>query len=101
MSGAVTAITTMRRPTTPPAIASGLRRANPRNSRAMERWGRSVPCATSTVPIWLIGSPRAAGPLLVTDARVEPRVAEVDRDVDEHEDHRVEQDQVLHDDRVP
>src|SRR2546426_9721320 len=38
--------------------------------------------------------------LAVADARVEPRVAEVDQDVDGDEDYGVEQDEVLHDDNV-
>src|SRR2546426_7682521 len=83
-SGAATATTTMRTPTSPPAAARVLRRAKRASS-------------TTTA---LITDSRLALPSAVPDARVEPRVAEVDEHVDDDEDRRVEQDEILNDDDV-
>src|SRR5215831_16252801 len=76
------AITTMSRPTIPPAADRVLRRAKPASSRRIER---------STDAIAGSG---------IADARVEPRVAQVDHEVHEDEDHRVEQDEILYHDDV-
>src|SRR5215510_6419273 len=81
--GAVMAITTMSRPTIAPTADRVLRRANPTNSRGTERPSEAM-----------VGSG-------IADARVEPRVAQVDREVHENEDHRVEKHEVLHHDDVP
>src|SRR5262245_24910926 len=80
--GAVMAITTMSRPTIPPAADRVLRRAKPASSRRIER---------STDAIAGSG---------IADARIEPRVAQIDYEVHEDEDHRVEEDEILHDDDV-
>src|SRR5216110_2427566 len=89
MSGAVIAMTPMSRPTRPPATERGLRRANDASSRATERPGRRGRAATARTAT-----------SVVTDAGVEPGVAQVDRDVDDDEDDGVEQDQILHDNGV-
>src|SRR5215470_9044642 len=81
--GAVMAITTMSRPTIAPTADRVLRRANPTNSRGTERPSEAM-----------VGSG-------IADARVEPRVAQVDREVHEDEDHRVEKHEILHHDDVP
>src|SRR5215470_7232273 len=80
--GAVMAIRTMSRPTIPPAADSVLRRAKTASSRRIER------------------STEAMAGSGIADARVEPRVAQIDHEVHEHEDHRVKQDEVLHHDDV-
>src|SRR5258705_3541019 len=75
--GAAIAIAMMSTPTTPPAAESGLRQAKRASSPSMERWSRSG----------------------IADARVEPGVAQVDEEVDEHEDDGIEEDEALdHDD---
>src|SRR5216683_5392038 len=75
--GAAIAIATMSAPTRPPAAERGLRQTKRANSPAMDRWPGSG----------------------ITDARVEPGVAQIDQEVHQHEDDRVEQDEVLdHDD---
>src|SRR5690242_14600094 len=76
--GAATAVNTIARPTIPPIAESVLRRENRMDSSAS-----AFTTASS-----------------VADARVEPRVAEVDQHVHGDEDHRVEQDEVLHHDDV-
>src|SRR6267142_557491 len=77
-SGAAIAVMRIKRPTSPPIADSVLRRENRPSSTA-----------------------RAFMPVsAVPDARVEPRVAEIDQDVDADEDHRVEQHEILHDDDV-
>src|SRR5215471_11250927 len=77
------AIRMMRRPTIPPAADSVLRRAKPTSSRRMERSA---------------GALAGSG---IADARVEPRVAQIDHEVHEDEDHGVEKHEVLHHDDVP
>src|SRR5437763_1025179 len=94
MNGAVNAMTTIRNPTTPPATAIGLRRVKAASSRQTESAGVGA-TPGSVVTAW--ASPFTSG---IPDARVEPGVAQVDRDVDEDEDRRVEQDEVLHHDDV-
>src|SRR5207249_6187306 len=91
MSGAVRAITTMRKPTRPPAAASGLRRVKAASSRATG--GAPAPrraAAPTTSPTPAVVNPRG-----------EPRVAQGDGDVDEHEGHRGKQEQVLDHHPVP
>src|SRR6266436_193537 len=79
--GAATAIAMMSRPTMPPAADSVLRRAKLASSRRMERSGEAG---------------TGSG---IADARIEPRIAQVDEKVHQHEDDRVEQDEILdHDD---
>src|SRR5215470_5153105 len=79
--GAVMAIRTMSRPRIPPAADRVLRRAKPTNSRNTER--PSDARVGSSIP----------------DTRVEQRVAQIDHEVHEDEDHRIEEDEVLdHDD---
>src|SRR3989442_8718898 len=91
-SGAASAMTMMERPTRPPTADSVLRREKRASS-------------TSNADL-ITGSPRPSNglrlavPSAVPDARVEPRVAEVDQHVDDDEDHGVEQHEVLHDDDV-
>src|SRR5262245_4672174 len=80
--GAAMAIRMMSRPTIAPAADRVLRRAKPASSRMIER---------STV------ATAASG---IADARVEPRVAQIDQEVHEDEDHRVEEHEVLHHDDV-
>src|SRR5262245_3456253 len=82
IQGAVIAITTMSRPTIPPAADRVLRRAKPASSRRIARSADAV---------------AGSG---IADARIEPRVAQVDHEVHEDEDHRVEEDEVLHHDDV-
>src|SRR5262245_63151552 len=77
-SGAATAVNTIRRPNRPPIAESVLRREKR---------------ATSMARAFTDASPEA-------DARVEPRVAQIDQDVHRDEDHGVQQDEVLHDDDV-
>src|SRR5439155_18281377 len=77
-SGAATATTRMRKPTSPPIADNVLRLANR---------------TSSAVRAFMPGS-------AVADARVEPRVAEIDQDVDADEDDGVELDQILHHDDV-
>src|SRR5262245_56581206 len=69
--GAARAITTISRPTIPPAADRVLRRANPASSRRIER---SVDA--------IAGSG-------IANARVEPGIAQIDREVHEDEDHGV------------
>src|SRR2546430_13525138 len=76
--GAAIAIAMMSTPTTPPAAESGWRQAKRASSPGMERWSGSG----------------------IADARIEPRVAQVDQEVDQHEDDGVEQDEVLNHDDV-
>src|SRR5947199_9935779 len=91
-SGAASAMTMMERPTRPPTADSVLRREKRASS-------------TSNADL-ITGSPRPSNglrlavPSAIPDARIEPRVAEVDQHVDDDEDHGVEQPQVLHDDDV-
>src|SRR5918996_3325005 len=96
-SGAASATTMIRTPTTPPMAASVLRREKRTNSARMDLITGSprtlVACGSSPVL-------RLAEPLGVADAGVEPGVAEVDQDVDGDEDHRVEKHEVLHHDDV-
>src|SRR5438552_6517452 len=96
MSGAASAITTMSRPTRPPTTAIGLRRAKPASSRAREPAGTVATRPSAGAACTSAGRPISAVP----DARVEPAVADVDQHVDEDEDQRVEQHQVLHHDGV-
>src|SRR5262245_406353 len=87
--GAVSARATMTNPTTPPAIERGLRRPKAASSRRAIRFiARSPP------------SSEAPADRLIADARIEPRVGEVDEDVDGHENQRVEQHEVLDNDDV-
>src|SRR5215510_5441428 len=81
--GAVIAIRTMSSPTIAPAADRVLRRAKPTSSRKMER------------------STDATAGSGIADARVEPRVAQIDHKVYEDEDHGVEEHEVLHHDDVP
>src|SRR4029453_357514 len=53
--------------------------------------------STSTA---FIGAPPVCHPSAVPDTRVEPRVAEIDQDVDGDEDHGVQEHDVLHHDDV-
>src|SRR5262249_58366539 len=76
--GAATAVKTISRPTRPPSAESVLRREKRAISMARAFMGGSA----------------------VPDARVEPRVAQVDQHVDADEDHRVEQDEVLDHDQA-
>src|SRR5260370_38829274 len=69
--GAAIAIAMMSRPTTPPAAERGLRQAKRANSPAMDRWSGSG----------------------IADARVEPGVAQVAEEDDQHAGARVEQDE--------
>src|SRR5881296_4147515 len=89
--------TTMRTPTSPPAAARVLRRAKRASSTTTALITDSprtrVACGSSAAL-------RLALPSAVPDARVEPRVAEVDEHVDDDEDRRVEQDEILNDDDV-
>src|SRR6266700_5730800 len=79
--GAAMAMAMMRRPTMPPAADSELRRAKVASSRRMERSGE------------------AGAGSGIADARIEPRIAQVDEKVHQHEDDRIEQNKVLdHDD---
>src|SRR6516162_7028888 len=77
-TGAPTAANTIKSPTSPPSADSVLRREKRASSSA-----RSF-MTTSAIP----------------DARVEPRVAQIDQDVHGHENHSVEKDQILNDDDV-
>src|SRR5258706_3946279 len=77
-SGAATAVKTTKRPIRPPIADKVLRRESRASSSARAFMGSSA----------------------VADARIEPRVAQVDQDVHGDEDHGIEQDQVLHDDDV-
>src|SRR6266545_1838710 len=81
-SGAASATKRINAPTKPPSADRVLRRAK-----------RTSSANTAFIP-------RLVRPSAVADPRVEPRVAEVDQDVDRDEDHGVEQDEVLHDDDV-
>src|SRR5262244_1501301 len=81
--GAATATTMMRRPTIAPAADRVLRRAKPTSSRRTER------------------SPDAMVSSGIPDTRVEQRVTQIDHEVDEDEDHRIEEDEVLDHDDVP
>src|SRR5712691_8424242 len=91
--GAVRATTTMSRPTTPPTIDSGLRRANSHSSRATERSLGAIGTATATAAVSDVMRS-------VPDSRVEPRIREVHEHVDDDEDGGVEQHEVLHHDDV-
>src|SRR2546426_11042764 len=77
-NGAASATKRIRTPTKPPSA-----------DRVFRREKRASSPSTDVVTV-----------LAGADARVEPRVAEVDQDVDGDEDHGVEQDEVLHDDDV-
>src|SRR5215471_20370333 len=81
--GAATAITMMRRPTIAPTADRVLRRANPTSSRGTERSSEAM-----------VGSG-------IPDTRVEQRVTQIDHEVYEDEDHRIEEDEVLDHDDVP
>src|SRR5215467_2017448 len=81
--GAVMAITTMSRPMIPPAVDRVLRRAKATSSRRIER------------------SPDAIAGSGIADTRVEQRVTQIDHEVYEDEDHRIEEDEVLNHDDVP
>src|SRR5262245_55936692 len=81
--GAVRAIRMMRKPTIPPTADRVLRRAKATSSPRIER------CTDA-----MAGSG-------IADPRIEPRVAQIDHEVHEHEDHRVEEDEVLYHDDVP
>src|SRR5215471_2713153 len=81
--GAATATTMMRRPTIAPAAERVLRRAKPTSSRRTERSSDAM--VSSGIP----------------DTRVEQRVAQIDHEVYEDEDHRIEEDEVLDHDDVP
>src|SRR5206468_3026298 len=94
-SGAATATKTMKAPTRPPAAARVFRRAKRDSSvKIEERAG--FPGALGT----LAGVGAMSGPPLKSNSRVEPRVAQIDQHVDDDEDRRVEQHQVLDDDDV-
>src|SRR6267378_5250851 len=88
-SGAASATKMMAMPTRPPMAESVLRRAKRASSATI--------CPITDSPRLRL---RLAKPSAVTDARVEPCVAEIDQHVDHDEDHRVEQYEVLHHDDV-
>src|SRR5262249_36544472 len=78
-SGAATAVKTISMPTRPPSAESVLRREK-----------RAIPMARAFM-----------GGSAVPDARVEPRVAQVDQHVDADEDHRAGQTAGLAHEEVP
>src|SRR5882724_11917901 len=110
-SGAASATKMMARPTKPPMADSVLRREKRASStssalitgspRTLVACGaRSQTRLASRLRLALRAVLRLARPLPVPDTRIEPRIAEVDQHVDDDEDHRVEQHEVLHDDDV-
>src|SRR5215471_12013818 len=80
--GAAKARRTMRRPTMPPAAERVLRRAKPASSRRSERSTEAAP---------------GSG---IADTGIEQSVAQIDEEIDQDEDHRVEQHEILHHDDV-
>src|SRR5262249_37548653 len=92
IQGAARATNTISSPITPPTTDSGLRRANPASSRRLERpsSGRAAMSARAA---------HGAG-ASIPDSGVEPGIREVHEHVDEDEDRRVEQHEVLDDDDV-
>src|SRR5207244_13495820 len=93
IQGAVNATTMMKSPTSPPTIDNGLRRAKSHSSRATERsLGASDASTTTAAVSELMRS--------VPDPRIEPGIGQIYEDVDDDEDRRVEQHEVLHDDDV-
>src|SRR5262250_1829529 len=77
------ATTMMRRPAIAPAADRVLRRAKPTSSRRTERSADAM--VSSGIP----------------DTRVEQRVTQIDHEVYEDEDHRIEENEVLDHDDVP
>src|SRR5437016_1832972 len=93
IQGAVNATTMIKSPTSPPTIDNGLRRAKSHSSRATERsLGASDASTTTAAVSELMRS--------VPDPRIEPGIGQIDEDVDDDEDRRVEQHEVLHHDDV-